>query len=91
MQDRNEAPATLGAAPYFWSDQYDVKLQGIGFIDPSDHVDELSIRDRTVLLYSRDGIVRGALGFSIPVAVMRTKPLIKRGAPVQDAIDLLSA
>jgi 3-phenylpropionate/trans-cinnamate dioxygenase ferredoxin reductase subunit len=91
MQGPAEPPAGLGAAPYFWSDQYNIKIQGIGFIDPSDHVDELSIRDRTVLLYSRDGIVRGVVGFSIPGAVMRTKPLIERAAPVQEAIDLLTA
>lgn len=90
-RDQGEAPLRLEAAPYFWSDQYDVKIQGIGFIDPADHVDELSIRDRPVLLYSRDGIVRGVVGFSIPLAVMRTKPLIERRAPVQEAIDLLSA
>jgi len=89
-QDEGGTPAPLRAAPYFWSDQYDVKIQGIGFIDPSDHVDELSIRDRTVLLYSRDGIVRGVVGFSIPGAVMRTKPLIERAAGVGDAIELLT-
>lgn len=91
VQDQTEAPAELHAAPYFWSDQYDVKIQGIGFIDPSDHVDELSIRDRTVFLYSRDGVVRGVVGFSIPGAVMRTKPLIERGAPVTEVFDLLTA
>jgi 3-phenylpropionate/trans-cinnamate dioxygenase ferredoxin reductase subunit len=81
---------TLRAAPYFWSDQYDVKIQGIGFIDADDHVDEMSIRDRSVLLYSRDGIVRGVVGFSIPGAVMRTKPLIERGASVAEALELLT-
>jgi len=91
LQDPTESPARLGAAPYFWSDQYDIKIQGIGFIDPSDHLDELSIRGRTVLLYSRDGIVCGVVGFSIPGAVMRTKPLIERKARVKDAIDLLTA
>jgi len=83
-------PSELRAAPYFWSDQYDVKIQGIGFIDASDQVDQLVVRDRSVLLYSRDGIVRAVVGFSIPAAVMRTKPLIERGAPVAEAIRLLS-
>jgi 3-phenylpropionate/trans-cinnamate dioxygenase ferredoxin reductase subunit len=91
VQDPAEPVATLAAAPYFWSDQYNVKIQGIGFIDPADKVDELTIRDRSVLLYSRDGIVRGVVGFSIPGAVMRTKALIERGAPVQEAIDMLTA
>ena len=85
------APAMLGAAPYFWSDQFDIKIQGMGFIDPSDTVDELTIRDRSVLLYSRDGILTGAVGFSIPVAVMRTKPLIERGAPVAEALAMFSS
>jgi len=84
-----EAPACLAAAPYFWSDQYDQKIQGMGFIDPTDHVDEISIRDRAVLLYSRNGILRGVVGFSIPMAVMRTKPLIERGATVEEALALL--
>jgi len=91
MQDPAEVRAQLVAAPYFWSDQYDIKIQGLGFIDPSDRIDELSIRDRTVFLYSRDGIVRGVVGFSIPGAVMRTKPLIERGAALKEAINLLTA
>lgn len=88
---QSEAPAKLDAAPYFWSDQYDVKIQGIGFIDAGDNIDELSIRGRAVLLYSRDDIIRGVVGFSVPGAVMRIKPLIERRAPVKEAIDLLTA
>lgn len=91
LEDGETASTALATAPYFWSDQFGVKIQGIGFIDPADKVDELSIRDRSVLLYSKDGIVRGVVGFSIPGAVMRTKALIERGAPVQEAIDLLRA
>jgi len=91
MQDPAEVRAQLVAAPYFWSDQYDIKIQGLGFIDPSDRIDELNIRDRTVFLYSRDDIVRGVVGFSIPGAVMRTKPLIERGAALKEAMNLLTA
>jgi len=90
-QDPADPPVRLTAAPYFWSDQYDTKIQGIGFIDPSDEIDELTIRGRSVLLYSREGVVRGVVGFSIPGAVMRTKSLIERRAPVREAIELLAA
>lgn len=90
VQDGNEPPSALSAAPYFWSDQYSMKIQGVGFIDPSTKIDELTIRDRTVLLYSRDGIVEGVVGFSIPGAVMRMKALIERRAPLQEAIALLT-
>jgi len=84
-----EVPA-LDAAPYFWSDQFDVKIQGVGFIDPADDVEELVIGGRTLLLYAREGVVRGVVGFSMPAAVMRTKPLIERAAPLAEAIELLT-
>jgi 3-phenylpropionate/trans-cinnamate dioxygenase ferredoxin reductase subunit len=90
-QNAAEAAHELRDPPYFWSDQYDLKIQGIGFIDPDDDVDTLSIRGRDVLLYSRDRVVRGVVGFSFPAAVMRTKPLIQRRAPVSEAIDMLTA
>jgi 3-phenylpropionate/trans-cinnamate dioxygenase ferredoxin reductase subunit len=90
MSPEADAASALTAPPYFWSDQYDVKIQGMGFIDPSDDVELLRVRDRDVLLYSRDGILRGVVGFSIPAAVMRTKPLIERRATVGEAVDLLT-
>jgi 3-phenylpropionate/trans-cinnamate dioxygenase ferredoxin reductase subunit len=91
MGDPAEPAAKLTAAPYFWSDQYNIKIQGIGFIDPTDRVDELTVKDRSVLLYSRDGVIRGVVGFSIPGAVMRMKALIERGARLEEAINLLAA
>ena len=81
----------LAEPPYFWSDQYEVKIQGIGFIGPEDHVDTVMVRDRPVLLYSRDGVLRGVVGFSIPGAVMRTKALVQRRAQVGEAIGMLTA
>ena len=90
MCSESEVAPALTAPPYFWSDQYDVKIQGMGFIDPSQDVELLRVRDRDVLLYSRDGILRGVVGFSIPAAVMRTKPLIERRATVGEALDLLT-
>jgi 3-phenylpropionate/trans-cinnamate dioxygenase ferredoxin reductase subunit len=90
MSPEPEAVSALAAPPYFWSDQYDVKIQGIGFIDPRDDVELVRVRGRDVLLYSRDRILRGVVGFSIPAAVMRTKPLIERRATVGEAVDLLT-
>lgn len=80
----------LSDPPYFWSDQYDLKIQGMGFIDPADQVDEIRVRDRSVLLYSRDDVVRGVVGFSIPAAVMRSKSLIARGATLAETMRALT-
>jgi 3-phenylpropionate/trans-cinnamate dioxygenase ferredoxin reductase subunit len=85
----SEIAAGLQSAPYFWSDQYDTKIQGVGFINPADDVEEVTVRGHDVLLYSRDEVLRGVIGFSIPSAVMRTKALIERGAALGEAREML--
>lgn len=90
VSTEQEQPQRLTAAPYFWSDQFNVKIQGVGFIDPTCDVTELSIKGRPILLYSRAGVIQGVVGFSIPGAVMRTKALIERMAAVDEAVEILS-
>jgi 3-phenylpropionate/trans-cinnamate dioxygenase ferredoxin reductase subunit len=57
--------------PYWWSDQYDVKLQGLGRIEPGDDVVvvEAGARKRPLAVYSREGRVTGVVGFSNAAAV----------------------
>jgi 3-phenylpropionate/trans-cinnamate dioxygenase ferredoxin reductase subunit len=82
--------APSNAVPYFWSDQYDVKIQALGFIDASDQVDVLTPDGRTVLLYSREGQLRAAVGFSASKSVMQLRQLIANGAPLADAVARLA-
>ena len=62
-------------APYWWSDQYDVKLQGVGLPAADDQVTMLEVgpRNRPLALYSREDVLTGAVGFSAAAAVMKLR------------------
>lgn len=88
------ADAILGSAepvtgpPYWWSDQYDVKLQGLGRIEPGDDVVvvEAGPRQRPLALYARAGRLTGAVGFSNAPAVMKLREDITAGTPVDEVL-----
>lgn len=71
------------SAPIFWSDQYDIKIQGAGRPKPSDElviagrkVDE----EQLVALYGRAGRLVGAVTFNQPPKLVQLRTLIgKRG------------
>jgi NADPH-dependent 2,4-dienoyl-CoA reductase/sulfur reductase-like enzyme len=74
--------------PYFWSDQYDVKIQVIGYPRPDDDVvvvDGSVHEGRFVALYGRGGKLSAALGFSRPRQLMGYRPLLEAGASFDDA------
>jgi 3-phenylpropionate/trans-cinnamate dioxygenase ferredoxin reductase subunit len=88
------AKSMLGkGAPYdeihwFWSDQYDAKIQYAGF-----HTtwDELVVRGKLeersfVAFYIKDGLVDAAVAVNRSKDLRRTIPLIKARAPVDPAI-----
>ncbi|RSN63944.1 NAD(P)/FAD-dependent oxidoreductase [Actinomadura sp. WAC 06369] len=59
--------------PYFWSDQYDVKIQAHGvFPEGSDvTIEEGAVEDgRFVALYRSGGALTGVLGWNLPARVM---------------------
>ena len=76
-------------APYWWSDQYDVKLQGVGLVQPGDQVQvvEVGPRQRPLALYSRDGVLTAAVGFSAAAFVMRLRPQL--GTPLAEVLAAL--
>jgi NADPH-dependent 2,4-dienoyl-CoA reductase/sulfur reductase-like enzyme len=65
--------------PWFWSDQYDRKIQLAGR-SGADHDVELVhgsfAEKRFVVLYGRDGVARGVLGFNRPRHVMQLRQLV---------------
>ena len=74
-QAQTVAGAILGAdepyvpVPYFWTDQYDAKIQVHGIVQPGAEVDivEGDIADRRfVARYRTDGVVTGVLGWNMP-------------------------
>jgi 3-phenylpropionate/trans-cinnamate dioxygenase ferredoxin reductase subunit len=86
------APAPLDVAPYWWSDQYDVKLQGVGLPAPDDDVTMLEVgaRQRPLAVYSREGRLTAAVGFSAAAAVMKLRPGVQEGVSLADAVATVS-
>jgi 3-phenylpropionate/trans-cinnamate dioxygenase ferredoxin reductase subunit len=84
-------PTPVTVAPYWWSDQYDLKLQGVGTPSPDDEVVELEVgpRSRPLAVYSRDGRVTGAVGFSAAAAVMRLRDAVTDGTALDEALALV--
>jgi NADPH-dependent 2,4-dienoyl-CoA reductase/sulfur reductase-like enzyme len=75
--------------PYFWSDQYGVKIQFVGHIRPDDEVRVVhgSTDDRRfVALYRRGARLAGALGFDRPGLVMACRRLIAERTSWEDAL-----
>ena len=75
--------------PYFWSDQYDVRIQVLGSPRPDDEVvvvDGSVPERRFVAAYGRNGRLTGALGFSMPRQLMCYRQLLERGASFDEAL-----
>ncbi len=76
--------------PWFWSDQYDRKIQLAGRAAPDDEVAVVSgsVEDRRfVALYGRKGKVVGVLGMSQPARVMKLRHLVEEGASFTRAVE----
>ncbi|WP_101948318.1 NAD(P)/FAD-dependent oxidoreductase [Mycobacterium sp. 3519A] len=81
-----DAPATV-SVPYFWSDQYDVKIQCLGEPEATDTVHVVEDDGRKFLaFYERDGVVAGVVGGGMPGKVMKVRSKIAAGAPIADVL-----
>ncbi|HEY9264535.1 MAG TPA: FAD-dependent oxidoreductase [Mycobacterium sp.] len=81
-----EPPAAM-SVPYFWSDQYDVKIQCLGEPEPTDTVHVVEDDGRKFLAYyERDGVVVGVVGGGFPGKVMKTRAKIAAGAAITDVL-----
>ncbi len=76
--------------PWFWSDQYDRKIQLAGR-SGADHDVELVHgsfdEKRFVVLYGRDGVASGVLGFNRPRHVMQLRQLVADQVSWPEAIE----
>jgi NADPH-dependent 2,4-dienoyl-CoA reductase/sulfur reductase-like enzyme len=81
---RGEEAAPYDPVPYFWSDQYETKIQFVGHVRADDelhHLEDSPDDERFVVGWSRDGRLVGALGFGRPARVVRYRAQILAGAP----------
>ena len=75
--------------PWFWSDQYDRKIQLAGRAGVGDEVrviDGSTEERKFAALYGRNGRLVGVLGFNRPALVMRYRQLIASGTSWDDAL-----
>jgi 3-phenylpropionate/trans-cinnamate dioxygenase ferredoxin reductase subunit len=74
--------------PYFWSDQYDRKLQSAGRVR-ANHLFEVvqgSLEAASFVgLYSHDDKLTGVLTSNAPAAFLRARKLLAQAAPLSEA------
>jgi 3-phenylpropionate/trans-cinnamate dioxygenase ferredoxin reductase component len=93
-QARVVVPAMLGkdvpsavVVPYFWSDQYDVKIQCLGEPEATDTVHLVEDDGRKFLAYyERDGVLVGVVGGGLPGKVMKVRAKIAAAAPIGEVL-----
>nr|WP_165824931.1 FAD-dependent oxidoreductase [Mycolicibacter senuensis] len=74
--------------PYFWSDQYDVKIQCLGEPKATDTVHLVEDDGHKFLAYyERDGVLVGVVGAGRPGKVMGVRAKIAGGAPIAEVLN----
>jgi 3-phenylpropionate/trans-cinnamate dioxygenase ferredoxin reductase subunit len=82
-----QEPPEVVAVPYFWSDQYDVKIQCLGEPSPDDLVHVVEDDGRKFLAYyERDGVLVAVVGGGMPGKVMKARAKIAGGAPIAEVL-----
>jgi len=81
--------AGYSCAPFFWSDQFEAKIQFLGRAQPGADVDVVAgdpESGKFCAAYSVGGILRGVLGVSMPKLVMPSRALLERRATREEAL-----
>lgn len=81
------AVAPRAGVPYFWSDQYDLKIQCLGHprTDDTVHLTEDDGR-RFVAYYERDGVLVGVVGAGIPEKIRTARAGIAARLPISEVL-----
>ncbi|MFN3258770.1 MAG: NAD(P)/FAD-dependent oxidoreductase [Ilumatobacter sp.] len=78
-----------GAVPFFWSDQFDIRIQFLGRADADDEVAVVAgsiDSGKFLAMYGRDGRLHGALGVNAPRWIMPIRKLLLAQASWDDAL-----
>jgi 3-phenylpropionate/trans-cinnamate dioxygenase ferredoxin reductase subunit len=82
-----QQPPEAVVVPYFWSDQYDVKIQCLGEPEADDVVHIVEDDGRKFLaFYERDGVIAGVVGGGMPGKVMKARSKIAAAALIADVL-----
>lgn len=74
--------------PFFWSDQFDSRIQFVGRAHGDDDVRVIlgDVDGKFVAMYGHGGRLRGVLGVGMPKPVMRMRKLLSERASWDDAV-----
>lgn len=81
--------AAFTRAPFFWSDQFELKIQGAGRPLPGDRMEIVhgSLEEgRFVALFGREGRLVGAYGFGRPAELIKARAAIEERASFDEAL-----
>lgn len=80
--------AVAAQVPYFWSDQYDLKLQALGEPSATDTVHVVRDDGRKFLAYyERDGALAAVVGCGLAGPVMKMRAKIAAGVPIAEVLE----
>ena len=95
MAEANGEPTSAySAVPFFWSEQYGMRVQFMGRAAGDDDVRIVkgSVEDRAFLaLYGKHGRLRGALALAMPKPLMQTRKMLLEGLSFDEAIEDVAA
>lgn len=82
------APEAQAQVPYFWSDQYDIKIQALGEPAATDTVHVVRDDGRKFLAYyERDGRLAAVVGGGLPGPVMKMRAKVAGAVPIDEVLD----
>jgi NADPH-dependent 2,4-dienoyl-CoA reductase/sulfur reductase-like enzyme len=77
-------PAGFSTAPYFWSDQYDLKIQSVGSAVGHDEVRVIRREGESIVVaYGRRGVLIAVAGVNTGPLLPHYRPFIERQEPLQ--------
>jgi NADPH-dependent 2,4-dienoyl-CoA reductase/sulfur reductase-like enzyme len=88
-----EPTTPFAPVPFFWSDQFDSRIQFVGRAHGDDEVQVVAgdIDGKFMAIYGHDERLRGVLGVGMPKPVMRMRQLLRDRASWADAVAYATA
>lgn len=91
---RGETAEPYISVPFFWSDQFEARIQFLGRANSEDEMKIVMGNEESgkiVALYHRNDRLRGVLGISMPKAVMSCRTLLAERASLSDAEAMINS
>ncbi|MBS1895530.1 MAG: FAD-dependent oxidoreductase [Actinobacteria bacterium] len=87
LDGRPEDEKVADEIPYFWSDQFGIKIQMAGWVAGYEETHEFRDGERSAVLFARDGRLVGAMTWSWPAQVARLRRAIAARTGWTEAIE----